>query len=134
MALSDSESEAVRLSLREPDKPTPAQQESVYQQKVRIQTDEQRIAFYRQDLSQLERNEADAGAALRLLEDRLKLLGQEIAELSNARESFVQLSLFEEPCLREKESELGNLQAQIQSLQSDLERERESLIEAANQT
>ena len=129
----EAESEAVRLSLMESDKAIAAQQESVYQQKVRIQTDEQRIAFYRQDLSQLERNEADAGAALRLLEDRLKLLGQEIAELSNARESFVQLSLFEETCLREKESELGNLQAQIQSLQSDLERERESLIEAANQ-
>src|SRR3990172_98899 len=129
----EAESEAVRLSLMESDKAIAAQQESVYQQKVRIQADEQRIAFYRQDLSQLERNQADAGAALRLLEDRLKLLAQEITELSNSRESFVQLSLFEETRLREKESELGNLQAQIQSLQSDLERERESLIEAANQ-
>ncbi|MBI1995846.1 MAG: AAA family ATPase, partial [Deltaproteobacteria bacterium] len=129
----EAESEAVRLSLMESDKAIAAQQESVYQQKVRIQADEQRIAFYRQDLSQLERNQADAGAALRLLEDRLKLLAQEITELSNSRESFVQLSLFEETRLREKESELDNLQAQIQSLQTDLERERESLIEAANQ-
>ena len=129
----EAESEGVRLSLMESEKAIAAQQESVYQQKVQIQAHEQKIDFYGKDLAQLERSEADAGAALTHLEGRLKLLAQEITELSSARASFVQLSLFEETQLREKENELVALQARLLTLQGELEREKESLIEAANQ-
>ena len=50
-------------------------------------------------------------AALLQLEEKTKALGREIAELEKARESFVQLSLFEESFLQEKEADLNKLQA-----------------------
>jgi len=129
----EAESEAVRLSLMEADKEIGAQQEKVYQHKVQIQAEEQRTDFYNKDLSQLNHTETEARAALAQLEDKLKTMGQEIEELNKAKESFVQLSLFEQTFLREKERDLEKLQAQIQSLQSELDKEKEALIESANQ-
>src|SRR5438309_1219390 len=129
----EAESEAVRLSLMEADEEIGAQQEKVYQHKVQIQAEEQRTDFYNKDLSQLNHTETEARAALSQLEDKLKTMGQEIEELNKAKESFVQLSLFEQTFLREKEQDLEKLQAQIQSLQSELDKEKEALIESANQ-
>jgi chromosome segregation protein len=129
----EAESEAVRLSLMEADKAISAQQENVYQHKVDIQAQEQRIDFHRRDLSQLGQTETETRAALLQLEDKLNTLAREIDELNKAQESFVQLSLFEETFLRGKEGELADLQAQIQSRQAELDREKEALIEAANQ-
>ena len=43
---------------------------------------------------------------MHLLEERTKTLAQEIDELNKAEESFIQLSLFEETFLRDKEAEL----------------------------
>ena len=60
-------------------------------------------------------------------------MGREIDELEKARESFVQLSLFEETFLQEKESDLNQLQSEVKALQCNLDREKEALIEAANQ-
>src|SRR5437660_569744 len=133
LAAKEAESEAVRLSLMEADKEIGAQQEKVYQHKVQIQTEEQRTDFYNKDLSQLNHTETEARAALSQLEDKLKTMGQEIEELNKAKESFVQLSLFEQTFLHEKERTLEKLQAQIQSLQSELDKEKEALIESANQ-
>src|SRR2546427_1328074 len=133
LAAKEAESEAVRLSLMEADKEIGAQQEKVYQHKVQIQAEEQRTDFYNKDLSQLNHTETEARAALSQLEDKLKTMGQEIEELNKAKESFVQLSLFEQTFLREKEQDLEKLQAQIQSLQSELDKEKEALIESANQ-
>jgi chromosome segregation protein len=129
----EAESEAVRLSLLEADKEIGAQQENVYQHKVQIQAEEQRIDFHKRDLTQLGQAEAEARAALLQLEGKLKTLVQEIDELQKAKESFVQLSLFEQTFLSEKEQELERLQAQLQSLQTELDREKEALIESANQ-
>jgi chromosome segregation protein len=129
----EAESEAIRLSLMEADKEIGTRQEDVYQQKVQIQAEEQRIDFYRKDLAQLSQTESETRASLAQLEDKLKILAQEIDELNKAKESFAQLSLFEEGLLREKEIELGEIQAQIQSLQSRVDGEKEALIEAANQ-
>jgi chromosome segregation protein len=129
----EAESEAVRLSLLEADKEIGVQQENVYQRRTRIQTDEQKCEFYRKDLSQLEQTEAETRAALLSLNERTKTLAQEIAELNKAEESFIQLSLFEETFLRDKENELGKLQAEIATLQTDIEREKEAAIECANQ-
>jgi chromosome segregation protein len=129
----EAESERVRLSMLEAEKEISAQQEAVYQVKVQIQTEEQRIDFYRKDLAQLAQTDTETRAALLQLEDKIKTLGGEIAELEKARENFVQLSLFEESFLQEKEQQLIRLHAEVKSVQSDLDREKEALIEAANQ-
>src|SRR4029077_17097253 len=47
------ESETVRLSLMEAEQEISVQQETVYQVKIQIQAEEQRIDFYNKDLVQL---------------------------------------------------------------------------------
>jgi chromosome segregation protein len=128
----ESESEAVRFSLMELEKEISLQQENVYQAKMQLQSEEQRIDFFKKDLTQLIQNEAEAQTALLQLDGKLKTLAQEIAELHKAKESFIQLSLFEESFLRESETELEKLQEEIQALQSDLDHEKAALIEVAN--
>jgi chromosome segregation protein len=128
----EAESEAVRLSLMEADREIGARQEAVYQQKIDIQTREQSIDFYNKDLAHLGQTESEAAAALSQLKEKLCGLGGEIDELNKAQENFVQLSLFEETFLHDKEDELAKLEARIRSLQKDLEREKEALIENAN--
>jgi chromosome segregation protein len=129
----EAENEAVRLSLLEADREIGLQQENVYQRRMQIQNDEQKCEFFNKDLAQLEQSEAEARDALLQFDERIKTLAQEIDELNKAKESFVQLSLFEETFLRDKESELEKLQAQIRALQDGVEREKEALIDAANQ-
>src|SRR5688572_5001222 len=128
----ESESEAVRFSLMELEKEISLQQENVYQAKMQLQSEEQRIDFFKKDLSQLNENEAETLSALAQLDDKLTTLAREIEELNKAKESFIQLSLFEESFLRENEAELEKLQAEIQALQSGLETEKAALIEIAN--
>jgi len=129
----EAENEAVRLSLLEADREIGLQQEKVYQRRMQIQTDEQQCEFFNKDLAQIEQSEAEARRALLQFEEKTKALAREIDELTKAKESFVQLSLFEETFLRDKESELEKLQAQIRTLQDSVEREKETLIDAANQ-
>jgi len=129
----EAENESVRLSLLEADRAIGVQQETVFQRRTQIQTDEQKCEFYRHDLEQLEHSENEAKVALTTVNERLKTLTQEIDELSKAQDSFIQLSLFEETFLREREAELSGLQAQIRALQDDIEREKTALIDAANQ-
>ena len=117
----------------EADKEIAEQQEVVYQRRGQIQSDEQKCDFYKKDLTQIEQSELETRTALALLEERTKTLAQEISELNKAEASFIQLSLFEETFLRDKEAELGKLQAQILTLQGELDREKEALIDAANQ-
>src|SRR4029450_813503 len=129
----EAESETVRLSLMEAEQKISVQQETMYQVKIQIQAEEQRIDFYRKDLAHLTQAEMETRAALLQLEEKIKALGREIDELEKAKESFVQLSLFEESFLQEKEENLNNLQAEVKWLQRNLDREKEVLIEAANQ-
>ena len=129
----EAKNEAVRLSLLEADQEIGRQQEHVYQRRMQIQTDEQKCEFFNKDLAQLEQSEAEARGAVLQFEQKIKTLAQEIDELNKAKESFVQLSLFEETFLRDKESELEKLQTQIRLLQDGMEREKEVLIDAANQ-
>ena len=129
----EAESETVRLSLLEAEQEISVQQETVYQGKIQIQAEEQRIDFYGKDLAQLTQAEMETRAALLQLEEKTQSLGREIDELEKAKESFVQLSLFEESFLKEKEEDLNKLESEIKSLQFDLDREKEALIEAANQ-
>jgi chromosome segregation protein len=129
----ESESETVRLSLMEAEKQISGQQENVYQIKIQIQTGEQKLEFDRKDLAQLAQTETEIRAALLQLDDKLKNLSREIDELNKAKESFVELSLFEAAFLHEKEAELATLEAQLQSLQSALDRGKGSLIETTNE-
>jgi chromosome segregation protein len=129
----EAENESVRLSLLEADKEIGHQQETLYRRHTEIQKDEQKCEFFRKDLAQLNQNETDTRNSLLQLEERTRATVQEISELNKAKESFIQLSLFEETFLREKESELEVLQAQTRTLQSELERERDALIDMANQ-
>ena len=128
----ESESETVRFSLMELEKEISHEQENVYQAKMQLQSEEQRIDFFKKDLTQLSQNEDEARIALLQLDEKLKTLAQEIAELNKAKESFIQLSLFEESFLRENETELEKLQAEIQALQSGLDNEKAALIDVAN--
>ncbi len=129
----EAESETVRLLLLETERIIGAQQETVYQEKVQIQAEEQRIEFHKKDIAQLTHNETESRAALVQLEDKLHTVSQEIDELNKAKESFVQLSLFEETFLKDKEVELEQLQGNIRSLQSEVDRDKEALIETTNQ-
>src|SRR5258706_5492832 len=129
----EAENESVRLALLEADKEIGIQQETVYQRRSQIQTDEPTFALYRKDLAQLEQTEAESRAALLALNERTKSLSQEIEELNKAQESFIQLSLFEETFLRDKENELRKLQAEIGTLQDSIESEKAALIDCTNQ-
>jgi len=128
----ESESESIRLSLMELEQEIGAQQESVYQAKIDIQTAEQRMDYGNRSLRELGQTEIEAQGTLLQLEAKLRILDQEIAELTQAKESFVQLSLFEESFLHEKEAELQKLQGQIRSLESDLDVEKNALVEIAS--
>ena len=129
----EAESEGIRLSLLEAEKGISLQQESVYQRKVQIQVEKQTIDFYKKDQAELREVEEKIQAELRQLEEKLRTLTLEIEELKKAKENFVQLSLFEETYLRDKEKELEETKSQIQNLQSELEREKAILIDAINQ-
>ncbi|MGE5819951.1 MAG: chromosome segregation protein SMC [Deltaproteobacteria bacterium] len=131
--MKEAESEATRLCLMEAEKEIGAQQENLYEHKVRIQAEEQRLDFYKKDLSHLDQTEADTEAALSQLEAKLKSVANEIDELSKAKESFAQLSLFEETFLKDKEGDLATLERRIQGLQAEIDNEKAALIEAANQ-
>ena len=128
----EAESEAVRLTLLEVDRDIAAQQEIVYQNRLHTQSREQSIDFARKDLAQLAQSEAETRAALAQLEEKATCLGQEIAELGKAKESFIQLSLFEQNFLEDKEQELKSLEDRMGRLEAELEREKAALIEAAN--
>ena len=129
----EAENESTQLALLEADKEIAEQQEVVYQRRGQIQSNEQRCDFYKRDLTQIEQSEAETCAALAHLEERIKTLTQEIGELHKAEASFIQLSLFEETFLRDKETELGKLQGQILSLRAELDGEKDALIDVANQ-
>jgi chromosome segregation protein len=130
----EAESEAVRLTLLEADRDIAGQQENVYQNRLSTQTREQSIEFARKDLAQLAQSEAETSAALAQLEEKAIYLGREITELGKAKESFIQLSLFEQNFLEDKEQELKSLQESMRQLDGAVEREKAALIEAANRT
>jgi chromosome segregation protein len=129
----EAQSETARLSVMEADREIGIQQETVYQRRAAVQSAEQKTEFFRDDLARLDQSETEARRSLAQLEERAKLLVQEIEELHRAKESFIQLSLFEQSFLREKEDELETLQARRRELQSALDQEKAALIEISSQ-
>lgn len=128
----EAESESLRVSLLETEREVSSQQEAVYQQKVLNQGVEQRIHFTQKDQNDLEEAEKKTQAELAWMHDKLQTVSREIEELKKAQESFVQLSLFEENFLKDKEAELERIRSEASNLQGGMEREKESLIELAN--
>jgi chromosome segregation protein len=128
----EAESEGVRLALMEADRDIAEQQENVYQHKVKFQTQEQARDFTGKELAQLGHSEVETRAALAQLEEKATYLAREIEELGKAKESFIQLSLFEQNFLEEKELELKRFQERMRALETDRERQKAALIEAAN--
>ncbi|HEX2386292.1 MAG TPA: hypothetical protein VHL99_07000, partial [Candidatus Binatia bacterium] len=130
----ESEAEAVRLSMLESDRAISQAQETVYQRKVAIQGDEQSIEFLKKERAGLDEDEARAGVQAAEAGRKLDAVAAEIEELRKAREHFVQLSLFEEARLKDKESELDTLKQRIRELETSVEEEKSALIELANRT
>ena len=129
----EAESESARLALLEMEKEIGSLQESVFQQKMRIQGREQEIGFGTRDLNQLLERGKKAEAELQEMKQREKALVSEIEQMKNSRERFVQLSLFEELSLRQRERNLGQVKGQMQALQLQVDQQREKLIEVLNQ-
>jgi chromosome segregation protein len=129
----ESESEAIRLALIDLEKEIAQAQEAFYQQKGAIQAEEQRIGFYQKDLVDLEATTQKLQAELAEMGEKERGLSGEIDALQASQQQFVQLSLFEEAYLGEKERELAELKHRIQTLQSELERERQGMIELSGQ-
>jgi len=129
----EAENESIRLSLLNADKEIGVQQEDLYRRRAAFQSDEQKCEFLRKDLTQLDQTESELGAGLLQLEERTSMLAHEIEELDKAKHSFIQLSLFEETFLSDKERELEKLQSEIRIAQTELERGKEALIDLAGQ-
>jgi len=129
----EAENERIRLALLETEQGTSSLQESLYQQKMQVQGEEQKIDFCRRELAAHQEAEKRILAELLAAREKLGMLSQEIEGLRKAQEEFVQLSLFEETFLREQEKGLEEIRLQIQQLQSEVEREKEILIETASQ-
>lgn len=129
----EAENETIRLSLLDADKEIGVQQEDLYRRRAAFQSDEQKCEFLRKDLTRLDQTESELGAGLLQLEERTSMLAREIEELDKAKHSFIQLSLFEETFLSDKERELEKLQSEIRIAQSELERGKEALIDLAGQ-
>ncbi|MBI2347824.1 MAG: chromosome segregation protein SMC [Deltaproteobacteria bacterium] len=129
----EAEVERTKLALLEAEKEIGLQQEAVYQNKVRLQGEQQRIEFYKRDLAGLHDARQKGESELLQLRGKLRSLAVEIEGLQKAQEEFVQLSLFEESYLKDKEKELEKIKLRIRDLQSEVEREKEALIGAANQ-
>ncbi len=130
----EAENESVRLSLLEADKAIGAQQEDAFFNAARKSKPTSRNASSTGAISNnWNKRKTKPEIALTTVDERLRTLNQEIEELTKAKDSFIQLSLFEETFLRERETELTGLQAQIRTLQEDIDREKTALIDAANQ-
>lgn len=127
----EAESESTKLSLLEAEREINLQQEAVYQRKVQIQGEEQRIEFYKKDLAGLRDIKQKTESEVLQMRQKLRALTLEIEELKKAQEEFFQLSLFEETYLRDREKELEIIKLQIRNLQAEVEREKETLIDSA---
>ena len=129
----EAESESTKLALLDTEQEISCLQEEVFRQRMRIQARDQELGFGAKDLAQLletGRKTEDEASDMRRRERALLL---EIEELKKARASFVQLSLFEEVSLREQEKSVAELNQRIQNLRSEVDRDKEKLIEAWNQ-
>lgn len=125
----EAEGEEARRALLEGEREIGLLQETAYQHRVQIQGEEQKIDFFKRDQVELRDNREKAQADISETQGKLQALLGEIEGLKKAGEEILQLSLFEGSYLQGKEKELEDIELQIRGAQSELERDKEILIE-----
>ena len=125
----EAETEEARRVLLETEREIGSLQETAYQLRIQIQGEEQKMDFLRKDQAELEDSREKAEADISEMQGKLRTLLMEIEGLRKAGEEVLQLSLFEGSYLQEKEKELEEIELQIRGAQSEVEREKEILIE-----
>ncbi len=126
----EAEAEETKRVLLERERDINSLQERAYQSKVLIHTEEQKAEFLKRDRSDLERATDRGQIEIEDLQQRLQKLAAEIEGLKKAGEEFIQLSLFEDTQLKEKEEELERLRSDMDQARMKLEEEKNLLLEA----
>ena len=125
----EAENESARGALLELDSEIGASQERLYQRRLEVGGEEQRIEF-------LEREEDELRESVRRLEAeavdtgvRLERVSAEIAALEGSSEEFTRLSVVEAERVERADLEVSGLRTRIKELQSEVEGERGLLVE-----
>ena len=125
----EAENERGRAALLELDGEIGASQERLYQSRLEVSGEEQRIEF-------LEREEAELKQAIQRLEAealdtgaRLERVSAEIAELDKASEAFARVSAQETERVERADADAAGLRTRIAALQNELEGGRDLLTD-----
>ena len=125
----EAECERSRVALLEMDGEIGSSQERLYQLKLEVKGEEQRIGFFEREERELQDSVARAKADAVNTSARLETVASEIADLGKASEDFAQLSLFEGERVTRIEVDVAGLRTRIETLQANAERERELLVD-----
>ena len=125
----EAECERSRVALLEMDGEIGSSQERLYQLKLEVKGEEQRIGFFEREERELQDSVARAKADAVNTSARLETVASEIADLGKASEDFAQLSLFEGERVTRIEVDVEGLRTRIETLQAMVERERELLVD-----
>ncbi len=128
----EAETEETKRALLDGEREIGSLQESVYQSKVQIHSEEQKTEFFNRDQTELMRATERAQFEIQEMQTKLQRLSAEIEGLKRVGEEFVQLSLFEGSQLTAKEEELDQLRVKMDRARSELEQEKGLLLEALN--
>ncbi len=128
----EAEAEETKRAQLDGDRVIGTLQESVYQSKVQIQSEEQKAEFFKRDQTELMHASERAQFEIQEMQGKLQKLSAEIEGLKKAGEEFIQLSLFEGSQLRAKEEELDQIRVQLDRARSELEQEKGLLLETLN--
>ena len=125
----EAENEQSRAVLVELDGEIGVSQERLYQLRLEVKGEEQRVEFLGREETELrgsvQRTEAEALDTSR----RLERVSGEIAELEKSSEDFGRLAVVEAERVECTERDVAGLRTRIKSLQAEVERERDLLVE-----
>ena len=125
----EAECERNRVTLLEMDGEIGSSQERLYQLRLEVKGEEQRIGFFEREEGELKDSVARARADAVNTGARLETVASEIADLDKASEDFAQLSLFEEEGVTRIEVDVAGLRTRIETLQAAVERDRDLLVD-----
>ncbi len=128
----EAEIEKSKHELLEADRGISSLQESLYQRKVEIHGEEQKLNFYRKDRAELDDAKEKTQAGILEMQANLRSVALEIDSFKKAGEDCIQLSLFEGGYLKQKEVEMEDVRLQIQKFQSEVEQGKEKLLSILN--
>jgi chromosome segregation protein len=128
----ESAGESGRLTMLEADREIQATQELLYQAKLRQQGADQRIAFCEKEQASLRAADEKVRREISQAQEKIRSLTSEIDGLKRERDEFSQLLLFEEDRLHDGEKRLVELKDKLQRLQSEVDGDKDYLIDAAS--